>query len=1091
MAYLFSRASQIIYARQYIHSGSKALPYGIVARKSNFEMRPFWYSCTNHVCEGAAEKAMSNNAPQPKYDVFVNFRGEDIRHGFLGHLAKAFSRKQINAFVDDKLKRGDDISNSLVEAIEGSFISLIIFSENYASSSWCLEELLKIIDCKEKYGQIVIPVFYGVDPTNVRHLKKSYGNAFAELEKRHSSLKVQIWRYALNKSANLSGIKSLDYRNDAELLEEIINLVMKRLSKHPINTKGLIGIGKPMAHLESLLRQESEKVRVIGIWGMGGIGKTTIAEEIFKQNCSEYEGCCFLAKVSEELGRHGITFLKEKLFSRLLAEDVKIDSPNGLSSYIERRIGRMKVLIVLDDVKEEGQIEMLFGTLDWLLSDSRIIVTTRDMQVLICNEVDHVYEVGVLDSSEALELFNLNAFKQRHLETVYFELSKKVIDYAKGIPLVLKVLAHMLRGKNKEVWESQLDKLKRLPVQKVHDVMRLSYDDLDRLEKKYFLDIACFFNGLNLKVDYMKLLLKDCESDNSVAVGLERLRDKALITISEDNIISMHDILQEMGREVVRQESSADPRKRSRLWDHDDICDVLENDKGTDVIRSISVDLSGRRKLMLSSHAFAKMTNLQFLDFRGEYEFGEDFLWNQKYDRDCLVLLPQGLQSFPTDLRYLSWMNYPLKSFPEKFSAKNLVILDLSDSLVEKLWCGVQDLVNLKEVRLSYSKFLKELPDFSKATNLKVLNMAHCHNLKSVHPSIFSLDKLVHLDLSLCFSLTTFASNSHLSSLHYLNLGSCKSLRTFSVTTYNLIELDLTNICINALPSSFGCQSRLEILVLRYSEIESIPSSIKNLTRLRKLDIRFCSKLLVLPELPSSVETLLVECRSLKTVLFPSTVSEQFKENKKRIEFWNCWNLDEHSLINIGLNLQMNLIKFTYQHLSTLEHDHVESYVDYKDNFDSYQAVYVYPGSSIPEWLEYKTTKDDMIVDLSPHYLSPLLGFVFCFVLAKDIHYCDRIELNITTNDAEGDDEKGGVNIYMDRTRLGIASDHVCMIYDQPFSHYLTSIANNKRRFKIKVTARTEINVYRMRPEVELKGLGISPINHSTYRNLIQQMGIV
>jgi hypothetical protein len=154
-----------------------------------------------------------------------------------------------------------------------------------------------------------------------------------------------------------------------------------------------------------------------------------------------------------------------------------------------------------------------------------------------------------------------------------------VVNYAKGIPLVLKVLAHLLRGKDKEVWESQLDKLKRMPNKKVHDVMRLSYDDLDRLEQKYFLDIACFFNGLSLKVDYMKLLLKDCESDNSVAVGLERLKDKALITISDDNVISMHDIIQEMGREVVRQESSEDPRIRSRLWDPDEICDVLTNDK--------------------------------------------------------------------------------------------------------------------------------------------------------------------------------------------------------------------------------------------------------------------------------------------------------------------------------------------------------------------------------------------------------------------------------------------------------------------------------------------------------------------------------
>jgi hypothetical protein len=127
-------------------------------------------------------------------------------------LVKAFPLKQINAFVDEKLKRGDDISHSLIEAIEGSFISLIIFSENYASSSWCLEELAKIIECKEKYGQIVIPVFYRVDPKDVRHQKKSYENAFSELEKRYNSSLVQIWRDALKKSANLSGITSSNFR---------------------------------------------------------------------------------------------------------------------------------------------------------------------------------------------------------------------------------------------------------------------------------------------------------------------------------------------------------------------------------------------------------------------------------------------------------------------------------------------------------------------------------------------------------------------------------------------------------------------------------------------------------------------------------------------------------------------------------------------------------------------------------------------------------------------------------------------------------------------------------------------------------------
>nr|WIL59979.1 nodulation protein [Melilotus officinalis] len=1020
--------------------------------------------------EGVAEKTILNNTPQSKYDVFVSFRGEDIRRGFLSHLVKAFSGKQISVFVDDKLKTGTDIAPSLVEAIEGSSIALIIFSKNYASSHWCLEELVKIIECKEKYGQIIIPVFYGVDPTDVRHQKNSYENAFVELDEKYNSSVVQNWRHVLKKSANLSGITS-SFRNDAELLEKIIIVVLESLSKHPIKSNGFVGIDKPIANLKSLLQKESKKVRVIGIWGMGGIGKTTIADEIYSQNHSEYDGSCFLEKVSEKLSRHdGIKSLKETLFSELLKEFVK-----ELSSHIKRRVGQIKVLIVLDDVKDTYLLEKLFGTLDWFRSDSRIILTARDKQVLIANKVDDddLYEVGVLDSIEALKLFNLNAFKQSHLEMEYYEISKRVIEYAKGIPLVLKVLAHMLRGKDKEVWKSQLDKLKKMPIQKVYDVMRLGYDDLDGLEKKYFLDIACFFNGLSVKKAYMNFLLKNCESDNSVAVGLERLKDKALITISEDNVISMHDILQEMGREVVRQESIEDPRKCSRLYDPDIICDILKNDKVTDAIRSITVDLSTIGNLKLSPHVFAKMTNLQFLDFHGTY--------------DDHLKLPQGLQSFPTDLRYLKWINYPLKSFPKKFSADNLVILDLSFGEEEKLWCGVQDLVHLVKVTLSHSIYLKELPDFSKARNLKVLNMTGCHKLKSINPSIFSLKKLVHLDLSFCYSLTTFTSNYNLSSLQHLNLGGCRNLSKFSVTLEKIVELDLSYCAIKALPSSFGCQSKLETLNLRGSKIKIIPSSINNLTRLRKLNIRDCSKLLALPELPSSVETLIVDCESLKSVLLPSTFAEQFKENKKRIEFWNCLNLNERSLKNIGLNVQINLIKFTYQHLSTLEHDdYLESYVDYKDNFDSYQAMYVYPGSSVPKWFKYKTSNDDMIVDLSPTHLSPLMGFVFCFVFAEHSHYCDKIELNITTIDVEADGEKDGVNIYI-HGPIYIESNHVCMIYDQPCSQYLTRKAKNQTSFKIKVSARA-ILPYRERREVKLKEFGISRINHSTYHNFIQQM---
>ena len=349
-----------------------------------------------------------------------------------------------------------------------------------------------------------------------------------------------------------------------------------------VKSRGLVGIGKRIAHVELLLQSEEPDVRIIGIWGMGGIGKTTIAEEVYNKLCFEYEGCCFLANIREESGRHGIMSLKKKLFSTLLGgEDLKIDTPNGLPQYIERRLRRMKVLIILDDVNDSDQLEVLAGTHDWFGSGSRIIITTRDKQVL-AKEFASIYKVEALNFDESLRLFNLNAFKQNHLESEYHELSKKVINYAKGIPLVLKVLGHLLHGKDKETWESQLERLKKVQNRKVHDMIKLSYNDLDRDEKKIFLDIACFFDGLNLKVKHINFLLKD--HDYSVVAGLERLKDKALITVSQENGVSMHNIIQETAWQIAREESIKDPRSQIRLLDPEDIYHVLNYNKVKDKI---------------------------------------------------------------------------------------------------------------------------------------------------------------------------------------------------------------------------------------------------------------------------------------------------------------------------------------------------------------------------------------------------------------------------------------------------------------------------------------------------------------------------
>ena len=146
-----------------------------------------------------------------KYDVFLSFRGEDTRKNFTSHLYAALCREKILAYIDDNLKRGEEISSTLLTTIEESKLSIVVFSKNYASSRWCLDELVHIMECKEKREHIVLPVFCGTDPSDVRHQKGSYADAFFKHEERcrkDQTNKVQEWRKALTVAANLSGFDS-------------------------------------------------------------------------------------------------------------------------------------------------------------------------------------------------------------------------------------------------------------------------------------------------------------------------------------------------------------------------------------------------------------------------------------------------------------------------------------------------------------------------------------------------------------------------------------------------------------------------------------------------------------------------------------------------------------------------------------------------------------------------------------------------------------------------------------------------------------------------------------------------------------------
>ena len=163
----------------------------------------------------SSSASCSPSSSQEKHDVFISFRGEDTRDGFTSFLYEALRNKAIQAYMDDhQLQRGDEISPTLMKAIEESTISVIIFSENYGSSTWCLNELVKILECQKKNEQIVIPVFYRIDPSIVRKQKEGYAKAFAKLEERFKDEmeKVNQWRKALKHAADLSGLDSDKFR---------------------------------------------------------------------------------------------------------------------------------------------------------------------------------------------------------------------------------------------------------------------------------------------------------------------------------------------------------------------------------------------------------------------------------------------------------------------------------------------------------------------------------------------------------------------------------------------------------------------------------------------------------------------------------------------------------------------------------------------------------------------------------------------------------------------------------------------------------------------------------------------------------------
>ncbi|KAJ0540699.1 TMV resistance protein N [Helianthus annuus] len=662
-----------------------------------------------------------------KYDVFLSFRAEDTRKTFVDHLYLALVNKGIVTYKDDEtIKKGERISEQLIRSIEDSRFYIIVFSKNYASSSWCLNELVEIMKCQNTTEHTAYPIFYDVEPTEVRHQSGAFGEAFAKLVAKHekgsgmfSFLKlftrkrkrtseevdldkeedVGRWRYALTEAAGLAGmeLKNTFNGHEAKSIQQIVEEVSLKL--YPFNPRvdgKLVGMETRVKNVVLSLDIDTNDVRLIGIKGMGGAGKTTLARAVFDHISFRFEGKSFVENVREISKDSGLKELQRHVLSTVLNDQsIFVPSVSDGKNMMKKIMGSRKILLVLDDVDHIDQLEALAGESTWFKLGCRIIITTRDEQVLKAHRVNFIHDVNLLSNKEAICLLSRYAFGREIPNQGYEELSRMVIHYAAGLPLTIKLLGSFLYGRIEGEWKDTIKRLKTIPLKETQEKLELSYNALENDQKEIFLDIACILKGKR-----KKKAIRILESRGFCAqIALRVLEQKSLISISKDkerycyvNVhfndvdvverLLLHDHIEEMGMNIVRRLHPHEPKRHSRLWIKEEIEDILVNELGTEETQGIKLKYTGLHPTIIEK-GLRKMKELRYLYV--------DTIYDSRIVGEVSQHLPDSLQS-------LCWKSYPFQSLPESFQGYKLVNLQMAGSKISKLWEGGEGKVlnNLK-----------------------------------------------------------------------------------------------------------------------------------------------------------------------------------------------------------------------------------------------------------------------------------------------------------------------------------------------------------------------------------------------------------
>ncbi|GLJ34185.1 hypothetical protein SUGI_0687090 [Cryptomeria japonica] len=400
----------------------------------------------------------------------------------------------LHVFLDvEALKPGDVVPAEIQHAITSAALHIAILSPNYAESPWCLAELCLLL----KTGAKIIPIFYHVEPSDLRWIdvgEGTYANAFSEhgKKRKYSPEKLDEWRRALYNISFHSGYKVKNNEDEARILKNIVNCaikVMKMVSlpvaEHPQGLDDLVEGFKSVA--------SKEKVQITGILGMGGSGKTTLAKELFNWNFSSFDRCSFVFDVRDAASRYALAKKQKKLLRDLGVDHLPFDHVDEGKAVLGNRLGSHQVLIVLDDIDHVDQLNTLLPNKDNLGPQSMVIVTTRELGVLISWGLSCIYKMPGLNRSNAEKLFCWHAFLQPSPPAGFISLVEKFLKAGNGLPLSLKVFGGQLYGSNSKAnWKSQLKKLSRILPTDIKQRLQVSYHALDEEEKEMFLDVACF-----------------------------------------------------------------------------------------------------------------------------------------------------------------------------------------------------------------------------------------------------------------------------------------------------------------------------------------------------------------------------------------------------------------------------------------------------------------------------------------------------------------------------------------------------------------------------------------------------------------------